>query len=558
MSLLPFLAVALGTGCLSLLTRRAPRASAIVGFVGLAAAAGLAALVRAEEPFHIAGGAIAGSDFARLFLVLGSAGGLLLAVVALATTWPRSLPGATLVGLGAAGFALGVVDSGTAVAAATSGAVVGVLVTVFGPPNQRRVLVAARELRALVVAGVLGLVAAGATAGPEAAARIDPAILGLAYLGFASAVAIRFGAIPFHLWAARVAEAAPEVGLPLIMAWGPAAFAVVGLAWVNTSVAPSGASLIVERGLIVVIGVASIALGTVAAFLHDDIEHVVGYSIVADGGIALLGLGALDQAAWGPTRMWLLALVVTKTAFAAWAAAVRATFGTGRIDELRGWAGRAPVLGLALVAIVLASVGWPGMAAFAARGTLVGLVLEAPLSSLLLAFALSAILYYGRLAVVGLLRPGPLVAAAGSRPRSATASESGRKRRIPRPGLRPIASGLQANRAAVAAAAVLVLSGLAVAVSGGGLSARAAADAPGPAFSPAGSAPAASESPAGSASPSPSASPLPPASPPPSENPPSTGPSAPIPSAGSPGPSASKRPGGSARPSATTRPRASG
>ncbi|MDQ6794238.1 MAG: hypothetical protein M3067_05385, partial [Chloroflexota bacterium] len=94
MSLLPFLAVALGAGCVSLLTRRAPRASAAFGLLGLAAAAGLAALVRAEEPFHIAGGAIAGSDFARLFLVLGSAGGLLLAVVALATTWPRSLPGA--------------------------------------------------------------------------------------------------------------------------------------------------------------------------------------------------------------------------------------------------------------------------------------------------------------------------------------------------------------------------------------------------------------------------------------------------------------------------------
>ena len=555
MSLLPFLAVALGAGCLSLLTRRAARASAVFGVVGLVAAAGLAALIRPEEPFRIAGGAIAGSDFARLFLVLGSAAGLLLAVVAMATTWPRSLPGATLIGLGGAGFALGVVDPGTAVAAATSGAVVGVLVTVFGPPSQRRVLVAARELRALVVAGVLGLVAAGAAAGPVAAARIDPAILGLAYLGFASAVAIRFGAIPFHLWAARVAEAAPEVGLPLIMAWGPAAFAVVGLAWVNASVAPSGASLIVERGLIVAIGVASIALGTVAAFLHDDIEHVVGYSIVADGGIALLGLGALDQAAWGPTRMWLLALVVTKTAFAAWAAAVRATFGTGRIDELRGWAGRAPVLGLALVAIVLASVGWPGMAAFAARGTLVGLVLEAPLSTLLLAFALSAVLYYGRLAVVGLLRPGPLVAAAGLRPRPPAAGV--RTRRIPRPGLRPIAARLQANQAAVAAAAVLVLSGLAVAVSGGGLSARAAADAPGPAFSPAGS-PGASESPAVSASPAPSASPLSTATPPPSESPPSAAPTGPTQSPVSPRPSASARPSASPRPSATSRPRASG
>ena len=65
--------------------------------------------------------------------------------------------------------------------------------------------------------------------------------------------------------------------------------------------------------------------------------------------------------------MWILAYVVTRSAFAAWAAALRATFGTGRIPELRGWALRAPVLGVAFGVIVVAGIGLPGFAAFDAR-----------------------------------------------------------------------------------------------------------------------------------------------------------------------------------------------
>jgi formate hydrogenlyase subunit 3/multisubunit Na+/H+ antiporter MnhD subunit len=374
------------------------------------------------------------------------------------------------VGLGGAGLALGVVDSGTAIAAATAGAVVGILLTLVRPVTQRGLIVAARELRALVVAGALGLAATAAVAGPLAAVRLNPELIGLAYLAFAVAVAIRLGAVPFHLWAARVADAAPEVGLPLIMAWGPAAFAAVALAWADGAVAPLGQSLGLERLMVVAIGAVSIGLGTAAAAAHDDLEHVVGYSIVADAGVILLGIAVLDPAAWEPTRIWLLAFVAGKSAFAAWAAAMRATFGSHRLSELRGWARRAPILALALVAIVVAGVGWPGMAVFAARASLIDLAVDGPLASALLAVALGSLLYYGRLFVTGILPPSPAVLA-------------GTDRRAPEPvGLKERFAFLHnaraewsANRAAIAGAVVLVLASVAVAVSGGGLGVREAA-----------------------------------------------------------------------------------
>lgn len=486
-SLLPFLLVTFTVGGLSLLTRPYERWSAAFGFVGLVLAIVTATLIGPGDSFVVAGGAISGTEFARLFLMIGSVAGLLLCLVALTPSLPSTLPGATLVGLGGAGLALGVVDAGTAVAAATAGAVVGILLTLIRPVSQHGLIVAARELRALVVAGALGLAATAAVAGPLAAVRLNPELIGLAYLAFAVAVAIRLGAVPFHLWAARVADAAPEVGLPLIMAWGPAAFAAVALTWSDGAVAPLGQSLGLERGMIVLIGAISIGLGTAAAAAHDDLEHVVGYSIVADAGIILLGIAVFDPAAWEPTRIWILAFVAGKSAFAAWAAAMRATFGTHRLRELRGWARRAPILALALVAIVVAGVGFPGMAVFGARLSLITLAVDGPLASAVLAAALGSVLYYGRLFVTGLLPSGPAVLA-GTEGRAPALINLGGRFAF----LDGVRERWSANRAGIAGAVVLVLAGVAVAVSGGGLGVREAAaglppaeGAPGEAVTPA-------------------------------------------------------------------------
>src|SRR6185369_11968461 len=127
-----------------------------------------------------------------------------------------------------------------------------------------------------------------------------PAVFGAAYLAFAAAVAIRFGSIPFHLWAARVADAAPGAALPLLIAWGPAAFAAVALSWIDQSVAPLAVPLAVdpsvavplanERALVAGIGAITVVLGILAAGIQDDLEHVDGYTIIADAGFVVLGL----------------------------------------------------------------------------------------------------------------------------------------------------------------------------------------------------------------------------------------------------------------------------
>ena len=62
------------------------------------------------------------------------------------------------------------------------------------------------EARAVVVAGALAIAATAWFGRDLSQMAAQPVVFGLAYLAFAIAVAIRFGEIPFHLWAARLTD----------------------------------------------------------------------------------------------------------------------------------------------------------------------------------------------------------------------------------------------------------------------------------------------------------------------------------------------------------------
>jgi formate hydrogenlyase subunit 3/multisubunit Na+/H+ antiporter MnhD subunit len=512
MTIVPFLVITFGAGTASILTRDSARLSTAIGIVGLAAAIIASAAIKPDETISIGGGQLVGSAYLRLFVLLGSVVSLLLALLGLATTSHRHAPGVLLGGIGAAGLALALPDARIAVIAATAGGLLGILVTVVEPATARGVVVAGRELRALAIAGVLAILAAAWIGRPLQEVAAEPAIFGLAYLGFATAVAIRFGAMPFHFWAARLADAAPEVTLPMLMAWSPAAFAVVALAWVDHSVAPLVLPLSFERALIVAVGAVSVVLGSLAALIQDDLEHVVGYTIISDAGIAILGLAALGPNTWEPARTWIIVFVMVRSAFAAWAVALRGAFGTRRIGELGGWVARAPILAVALGLIAVASVGWPGLVAWQARVNLVGLTLGGILFVAVMAGSLAQIGVYARLLSIGLGRPSEAIGR-GERERPhwpgpvssrAAVGQNGAERPFGRSSRRQSAvldvlwvvpAALRANRVLIAGLLVLTLSGLALGVAAGGFGVpEAAAAVPGDVSGPTGSGPPGGES----------------------------------------------------------------
>src|SRR5450756_2055021 len=413
MSVLPFLAVATVGAVIATLLRDIRRLGTLTGLGAVVVALAAACFISPDAPLTIGGGALAGSDHLRLVLTLCLTGGLLVLVVARLATWQPSAPGALLGGAAGIGLALGLAGTPPGLLGAAAATIAASVLALGSPAAPSRIRALARELRGAATSLVIGLIAAGIMPGAApapGAVPAEPAAAALVLLGMALIVAHRFGAIPLHARVSRLADAAPSGALPILAAWLPAAWGLVILGWAPAALGPSSAGLGLERGLVVTLALATLLLGTVAALIQDEVEHVVAYTIVADAGVALLALAALDPAARDAARAWVLVFATTRTAMIGWTIAFRAAFGTGRLRDTTGWLRRGPALGVALAGILLAAVGWPGLLAWDARLAILQSATAGP--ALLLAYAgsLGTGAAICRLLVVGGGRPSPIVA----------------------------------------------------------------------------------------------------------------------------------------------------
>ena len=342
-------------------------------------------------------GRLVPTAYLRLVLGLWALDAVLLAFIAWLLGGLAHLRGvlpATLAAMTGGVVVLASADLAIGAAAATA---TGMAALIAVPPGRGRTLaaVAARELRLTLVVGaaVLAVVAvapltaalalrgAGVTDGaptPAVTAVGASAMLGLGALAVAVAVGARLGAIPFHVRFSRIADAAAPIDLPLLLAWLAVPVAVIGLAIVDGQIAPLALPFAGDRLIIVGLAFVTLVAASIAAFIQDDLRHATGYLIIADGGLLLLGFAALDPAAWGPARVWLVAMAASKTALAAWSAVAEDRFETRSIPDLRGWLRRSPILAASLVVTVIATFGVPGWIAYEARGTLARLVVDAP------------------------------------------------------------------------------------------------------------------------------------------------------------------------------------
>lgn len=428
---------------------------------------------------------LASTGYLRLILMLAAASGGTLTLIGAAVGGNRGVPALALLWFGATATALSLVDPLPAILLLTTGSVAAVLMAV-DEEGTERALIVARGLRAIVVAGTLAAVAIlwAEVAGldlrlgvGEGASPPDGGALGLAFLAGALAIALRAGVIPVHVWASRLGERLPILALPVTFAWGPAVLAVVVLGWAGDGIYPLGQPLSVERAAVAAIALVSIMFGAFAAFLHDDVDRIVGYSLTIDSGVVLLAVAAATPEAWGPVRLWILAYIVVKSAFAGWAAAVRATFGTGAVSRLGGWARRSPLLAAGLLVIAVTSVGVPGLAAFDARAQLIGMAVPQPFDIAAWLGVLASIAAYARILVAGF---APATAEVSTAPNLAPSWPGGRPTGTARDLLARVPEAWTVNRAPLAGLAVLTLGLLGLLVAAGGLHATTTAAAPGP------------------------------------------------------------------------------
>ena len=414
MSLLVFL-LACGAGAgLSLTLKPNQPFGRLAGLAGLLVAFGAALLIGSDTSVTIGEVTLDGSDYSGLFLACIAGSGLLLGLVALLSDWPDEITPAALVSFAGLAIAITSTNSGVSFGAAAAAATAGALVIVRVAPLSLDLDGRLAEIR------TIGLMAAGllfaelAVMRPPWAAPGDGSVLAVAFLGLALALAIRGGAVPFHIPAAHLGQTATRFAPALLLVWIPAGVGLLAVSWSATTFRASNDGMNWAVSAVQVVAVATLVLGALAALVHDELDEVVAYSIVADAGFLLLALAARSDAAAEPARLWLLAFVAAKTSLVAWAAAVSRAFGTSSLPRLRGWLRRTPLLGLALVAIVIATLGWPGSAVYEARATLIRLALPGQVQFLFITSIILSIAYIGRIVALGVVSPTEDVIAARS------------------------------------------------------------------------------------------------------------------------------------------------
>jgi hypothetical protein len=483
MTLLLLACVALGFGLAIIVLAGERRFLALgIGLVGIFSVLALALAMPAEESLAIGGVGLISTPVVRAMAVAWSAGLAVLCLLELAVGGRPTVVGPSLIGLAVAVTALATRDPASSMAALAAGGVAGVVVPgiggwLDGPSSSARLVTTGRGSLAILGSGLVGLAViawAASAAGPlggGAPLALEPAGrfgLGLALIAMVAAVAIRTGLIPLHVWAARFMEGVSPLAIPAAFAWGSAAFVLVALEWSQVALTPSAAGGS-ERLIIVALCLVSIVLGGLAAMVHDDIEHVLGYSILQDAGVAVLAFASLEPDVVAAARNWLVASATIKTALAAWAAIARSTYGGHRLDDLGGWARHSPVLGLAFLGIVIAAIGLPGTALFEARVALVSGALGGAGVVVAVIVAVMPAIYLGRIAVAG-LAPVSLAVAEGpsGRPRWSGGRAPGWSEGSLREAARAVPAELRANRVPLASLGVVVLAAMAVVTALGG------------------------------------------------------------------------------------------
>jgi NADH:ubiquinone oxidoreductase subunit 2 (subunit N) len=482
-TLLVLAGVAAGAGVAMLLVGESwRRITVLIGLVGSLLVLAIALALPQDEAVVIGGAGFVGTPLVRAMTIAWSSGLAVLGLLELAIGGRPTVVGPSLVGLAVAVLALATRDPASSLAALAAGGVASVLVPglggwLDGPASSARLATTSRGALAVLGSGLLGLAAiawAASAAGPLGGSQIvdvtgDARLaLGLALLSMVVAVAIRSGLIPFHVWAARFMEGVSPLAIPAAFAWGTAAFILAALDWSQGALGTEAAGE-VERLLIIGLGFVSLILGGLAAMFHDDIEHVLGYSILQDAGIAVLAFASLEPAAEAAARDWLVASATIKTALAAWAAVVRATYGGHRLADLGGWARRSPALGLSFAAILVAAIGLPGMALFDARSELISTSFPGVGGMLAILVALMPAIYLGRIAVAGLAPVTTAVAGGPSgRPRWTGGRAAGWSAGPLLEVIRAVPAELRANRAPLMALGVVILAAMAVATAMGG------------------------------------------------------------------------------------------
>jgi NADH-quinone oxidoreductase subunit M len=206
------------------------------------------------------------------------------------------------------------------------------------------------------------IIAFGISQGTFLLADIGTSTNDWVFLGFLAAFAVKAPLLPFHGWL-RLAytQAPPEVGA--ILSGVVSKAAVFGLVWIVLPHFPEPVEDF--RTLVLVLAAATLVYGSVLAFRQPDIRGVVAYSSMAQMGLIVLGIFAVNDLGLDGAVLHSVSHGLVSAGFFLLAGMIESRAGTGSFSELGGMAKGRPILATLVLTLGMFTLAVPGSTNFA-------------------------------------------------------------------------------------------------------------------------------------------------------------------------------------------------
>jgi NADH-quinone oxidoreductase subunit N len=221
-------------------------------------------------------------------------------------------------------------------------------------------------------------------------------------------LAFKASAVPFHMWTPDVYEGAPT---PITAFMATATKATAFAAFIRVF-SEALLNLVDDwKTPVAVLAAVTIVIGNVAALMQSNMKRLLAYSGIAQAGYLLIGIATGTVAGVEAVLYYLFAyLVMTLAAFAVVVVREREVPDGDRIEALRGYGRRNPVLGTVLTLSMLSLAGMPPLSGFIGKFLLFGAAVDADLTWLAIVGAVGSMVslgYYLRVLGVAWLSEPP-------------------------------------------------------------------------------------------------------------------------------------------------------
>jgi NADH-quinone oxidoreductase subunit M len=209
---------------------------------------------------------------------------------------------------------------------------------------------------------------------------LEAVVFGLLF----SAAFVRMGVVPLHSWLPASLEHGSLLSVAFLVSMR------TGLYLLARFVIPAFPELTEDAmPLLTTLALCSAMYGAVAALGQYDLRRMVGFLIVSQSGIMLIGLVLGDAHAAAGTLLYWLGFTVATMGLTLMIASLRARTGTSDMRELGGVVRRVPHLSAYFFLFGLATIAVPGTLAFPAEDMLIHGALEAhPMLTIVMVIAM--------------------------------------------------------------------------------------------------------------------------------------------------------------------------